>query len=379
MKFSTKAIRFGYNQTQEKEHSEAIFPTSSFTFDSAEIAEKTFSKELLGNVYGRFTNPTVDAFIRRLAVLENAESGIATSSGMAAIFATIMANLQAGDHLIASKSMFGTTIVLLESIITKYGIQVSWVDLTDLKQWQNAIQTNSKMFLLESPSNPLGKIVDIRKLSAICKSNNILLAMDNALLTPFLQQPINLGADIVIHSATKYIDGQGRGLAGAVLSNNEIIEKIALFVRSTGPSLSPFNAWNCLKGLETLSLRMEKHCKNAMILAKYLETKVKKVHYLGLKSHSNHQLAIQQQNGFGGIVAFDVGSKDLAFGIINNTKFLSITANLGDVKTTIIHPATTTHSRLSVDERTQSGVTDGLIRISVGLEDIDDIIDDIKY
>jgi O-succinylhomoserine sulfhydrylase len=380
MEFSTKAIRTGYTQTQQKEHSEAIFPTSSFTFDSAEEAARTFAKEQDGNVYARFTNPTVDAFSSRLATLENAEFGIATSSGMAAIFATIMSLLKSGDHLVASKSMFGTTIVLLNNFVKNYGIEVDFVDLDNLESWQNSIKNNTKMFLLESPSNPLGEVVDLKKLSIISKKHNVLLAVDNVLMTPYLQKPLDFGADIIIHSATKYIDGQGRGLAGAVLTNNEIGEKIALFIRSTGPSLSPFNAWSCLKGLETLSIRMDRHCENGLKLAKHLEnqTWVKKVYYLGLESHKHHALAKSQQDGFGGIVSFDVGSREKAFEVINNTKFFSITANLGDTKTTITHPATTTHGRLTEEERLSAGITDGLIRVSVGLEDIKDIIGNLK-
>jgi O-succinylhomoserine sulfhydrylase len=380
MEFSTKAIRTGYTQTQQKEHSEAIFPTSSFTFDSAEDAARTFAKEQDGNVYARFTNPTVDAFSSRLATLENAEFGIATSSGMAAIFATIMSLLKSGDHLVASKSMFGTTIVLLNNFVKNYGIEVDFVDLDNLKSWQNSIKNNTKMFLLESPSNPLGEVVDLKKLSIISKKHNVLLAVDNVLMTPYLQKPLDFGADIIIHSATKYIDGQGRGLAGAVLTNNEIGEKIALFIRSTGPSLSPFNAWSCLKGLETLSIRMDRHCENGLKLAKHLESQtwVKKVYYLGLESHKHHALAKSQQDGFGGIVSFDVGSREKAFEVINNTKFFSITANLGDTKTTITHPATTTHGRLTEKERLSAGITDGLIRVSVGLEDIKDIIGNLK-
>lgn len=376
MKFNTTAIRVGYTQTQQKEHSEAIFPTSSFTFDSAEDAAKTFAKEQEGNVYARFTNPTVDAFATRLAALECGECGLTTSSGMAAIFATIMSLLKSGDHLVASKSMFGTTIVLLNNFVKNYGIEVSFVELDDLNSWQNAIQHNTKMFLLETPSNPLGEVVDLQQLSKVSKAHNILLAVDNAVMTPYLQQPLKLGADIVIHSATKYIDGQGRGLAGAIITNSEIGEQVASFIRSTGPSLSPFNAWSCLKGLETLSLRMDKHCSNALKLAEFLQeqTWVKQVHYLGLSSHKHHEIAKLQQKNFGALISFDVGSKAKAFKVINNTKFFSITANLGDAKTTITHPATTTHGRLSDIERKEAGITDGLIRISVGLEDISDTI-----
>lgn len=380
MKFDTTAIRFGYKQTEQKEHSEAIFPTSSFTFDSAEDAAKTFAKEQEGNVYARFTNPTVDAFANRLAALEEGECGIATSSGMAAIFATIMSLLKSGDHLVASKNMFGTTIVLLNNFIKNYGIEVSFVELDDVNAWQSAVQKNTKMFLLETPSNPLGEVVDLQKLSQISSVNNILLAVDNCVMTPYLQQPLKLGADIVIHSATKYIDGQGRGLAGAIITSSEIGEQIASFIRSTGPSLSPFNAWSCLKGLETLSLRMDKHCSNALTLAQFLQEQswVEQVHYLGLDTHKHHGIAKIQQNDFGALVSFDVGSKAKAFEVINNTQFFSITANLGDVKTTITHPATTTHGRLNDSERSEAGITDGLIRISVGLENINDIINNLK-
>ncbi len=378
MKFETKAIRYGYKQTKEKEHSEAIFPTSSFTFDSAEQAEKAFNKTNKANIYSRFTNPNVDSFIKRLAALENAKSGVATSSGMAAIFTTIMSNLSAGDHLVVSKNIFGSSVVLINNIISKYKISATWVNLNDINAWEAAIKANTKMFLLESPSNPLGEIVDIKKLSKISAKYNILLAVDNALMTPALQQPLSLGADIVIHSATKYIDGQGRTLAGAILANNKISKKMDTFLRSAGFSLSPFNAWICLKGLETLQLRMQKHSENALKLAIFLESKIKKVYYLGLKSHQHHYLAKLQQKDFGGIVSFDIGSKNAAYQLINNTKFISITANLGDAKTTITHPATTTHVRLSAKEKIAAGITDGLLRISVGLENIDDIIDDLK-
>ena len=378
--FDTKAIREGYRTTQEQEHSEAIFLTSSFTFDSAEQAANRFSKEDPGNIYARFTNPTVDAFEKKLASLEDGQACCATASGMAAIFATIMSLLESGDHIIASRNMFGTSIVLLNSIIPKYNIEVSFVDLSNLDEWQKAIQDNTKLLLLETPSNPLGEVVDISALSKIAKNNNALLAVDNAILSPALQKPLNLGADIVIHSATKYIDGQGRCLAGAVVSTEDIIEQVHGFIRTTGPSLSAFNAWIVLKGLDTLSLRMKAHSDNALKLAKWLELqdKVEKVHYLGLESHPHHNIAKAQQSGFGGIVSFEVkGGKDAAFKVINATEILSITANLGDTKTTITHPGTTTHGRLSDEEKQKAKISDGLIRISVGLENVDDVIDDI--
>jgi len=381
LKFDTKAIREGYRTTQEQEHSEAIFLTSSFVFDSAEQAANRFSKEEPGNIYARFTNPTVDAFEKKLAALEGADACVATSSGMAAIFASIMALVESGDHIVASRNMFGTSIVLLNTIVSKFNVGISYVDLSDLSQWQGAVQDNTKLFLLETPSNPLGEVVDITALSKISQANNILLAVDNAILSPALQNPIKLGADIVIHSATKYIDGQGRCLAGAVLGSEAIIEQISAFTRATGPSLSAFNAWIVLKGLDTLSLRMKAHSDNALKLATWLQTQdqVEKVHYLGLESHPDHALANIQQSGFGGIVSFEIkGGREAAFKVINATEILSITANLGDTKTTITHPASTTHGRLTDDEKQQANITEGLIRISVGLEDIGDVINDIS-
>ena len=380
-KFETKAIREGYKTSQEQEHSAAIFLTSSFIFDSAEQAAQRFAKEEQGNVYSRFTNPTVETFQDKLASLEGAESCLATASGMSAIFATIMALSKAGDHIVASRGMFGTTTVLLNTIVNKFGIEVTFVDLPDLVTWQDSIQSNTKLFILETPSNPLGEVVDLRALSAISKKHNIILAVDNCLMTPALQTPLALGADIVIHSATKYIDGQGRCLAGAIAGSSELLEEISSFIRTTGPTLSAFNAWIVLKGLETLPLRMRAHCDNARQLANWLNDQpfVEKVHYLGLESHPHHQIAKEQQCDFGGIVSFEVsGGKKGAFRLINNTKMISITANLGDTKSTITHPASTTHARLSDDERRQSNISDSLIRISVGLEDISDIIADLK-
>ena len=380
-KFETKAIRDGYKTSQEQEHSAAIFLTSSFIFDSAEQAAQRFAKEEQGNVYSRFTNPTVETFQDKLASLEGAESCLATASGMSAIFATIMALSKAGDHIVASRGMFGTTTVLLNTIVNKFGIEVTFVDLPDLVSWQDSIQSNTKLFILETPSNPLGEVVDLRALSAISKKHNIILAVDNCLMTPALQKPLALGADIVIHSATKYIDGQGRCLAGAIAGSSELLEEISSFIRTTGPTLSAFNAWIVLKGLETLPLRMRAHCDNARQLANWLNDQsfVEKVHYLGLESHPHHQIAKEQQCDFGGIVSFEVsGGKKGAFRLINNTKMISITANLGDTKSTITHPASTTHARLSEDERRQSNISDSLIRISVGLEDISDIISDLR-
>ena len=378
--FKTKSVREGQKSSNEQEHSAAIFLTSSFRFDSAEQAAERFDSNQ-GNVYSRFTNPTVESFQNKLAALEGAEKCQATASGMSAIFATIMTILKPGEHMVASRCMFGTTIVLLNSIIEKFGIQVTFVDLPDLEGWEKSIQKNTKLFLLENPSNPLGEVVDIKKLSAISKKNEIVLAVDNCVMSPALQRPLSLGADLVIHSATKYIDGQGRCLAGAVAGKASIVDEIASFNRSTGPTLSPFNAWVVFKALETLSLRMNAHCESAMKLATWLDSQafVDEVYYLGLENHPHHEIAKKQQTGFGGIVSFKVkGGRKEAFKLINNTRMISITANLGDVKTTITHPSTTTHVRLSDEEKIKSQISENLIRISVGLENIEDIIADIK-
>ena len=378
--FKTKSVREGQKSSNEQEHSAAIFLTSSFRFDSAEQAAERFDSNQ-GNVYSRFTNPTVESFQNKLAALEGAEKCQATASGMSAIFATIMTILKPGEHMVASRCMFGTTIVLLNSIIEKFGIQVTFVDLPDLEGWEKSIQKNTKLFLLENPSNPLGEVVDIKKLSAISKKNEIVLAVDNCVMSPALQRPLSLGADLVIHSATKYIDGQGRCLAGAVAGKASIVDEIASFNRSTGPTLSPFNAWVVFKALETLSLRMNAHCESAMKLAIWLDSQafVDEVYYLGLENHPHHEIAKKQQTGFGGIVSFKVkGGRKEAFKLINNTRMISITANLGDAKTTITHPSTTTHVRLSDEEKTKSQISENLIRISVGLENIEDIIADIK-
>ena len=378
--FKTKSVREGHQSSNEQEHSAAIFLTSSYRFDSAEQAAERFETNQ-GNVYSRFTNPTVSSFQDKLAALEGAEKCQATASGMSAIFATIMTILKPGEHMVASRCMFGTTIVLLNSIIEKFGIKVTFVDLSDLDGWKNSIQNNTKLFLLETPSNPLGEVVEIKKLAAISKQNDIVLAVDNCVMSPALQRPLSLGADLVIHSATKYIDGQGRCLAGAVAGKASIIDEISLFTRSTGPTLSAFNAWVVLKGLETLSLRMKAHSESALKLALWLESQtfVEKVHYVGLESHPHHQIAKEQQTGFGGIVSFEVkGGRKEAFKLINNTQMISITANLGDAKTTITHPSTTTHVRLTKEEKQQTHISENLIRISVGLENVEDIIDDLN-
>ena len=379
--FDTRAVRAGQVRTHENEHSEAIFPTSSYVFSSAAEAAARFSGEQPGNIYSRFTNPTVRTFEDRLASLEMAECCVATASGMSAITATIIGLLKTGDHIVASRSIFGTTVVLLNNIIGKLGIATSFVELSDLSAWEAAIKPETKLLFLETPSNPLTELVDVAALAEIAHRHGCLLAVDNCLCTPALQQPITLGADIVIHSATKYIDGQGRCIGGAVCGKKEVVgEGVYGFLRTAGPTMSTFNAWVFLKGLETLKLRMHAHSAAALELARWLEQQpeVKRVYYPGLESHPQHVLAKTQQSGFGGLLSFELhGGKAEGWRLIDATKLLSITANLGDTKTTVTHPATTTHGRLTPEQRAEAGISDGLIRIAVGLEDIDDIKKDL--
>ena len=379
--FATNAVRAGHQRTNENEHSEPIFTTSSFVFSSAAEAAARFSGEEPGNIYSRFTNPTVRVFEQRLASLENAECCVATASGMSAITATILGLLSTGDHIVSSRSIFGTTTVLLTNIIARLGIETTFVDLSDLGAWEGAIRAETKLLFLETPSNPLGELVDIAALSEIAHKHGCLLAVDNCLCTPALQKPLNLGADIVIHSATKYIDGQGRCMGGAVCGTNDVVgEGVFGFLRSAGPTMSAFNAWVFLKGLETLKLRMTAHSAAALELAEWLEQQpeVKRVYYPGLQSHPQYELAKTQQSGFGGVVSFELnGGKDESWRLIDSTRLLSITANLGDAKTTITHPATTTHGRLTLEQRSEAGISDSLIRVAVGLEEIDDIKDDL--
>lgn len=381
--FSTRAVRAGQKRTQEGEHSEPIFTTSSFVFDSAEQAAARFSGDDAGNIYSRFTNPTVATFEQRLAMLEQGESAVATASGMSAILSTFMALLSAGDHIVASRSIFGSTRVLFDKYLAKFGIETSYVDLTDLSDWQKHIRSNSKAFFLETPSNPLNEIADIKALSTLAKQHDCLLIVDNCFCTPALQKPLLLGADIVVHSATKYIDGQGRCVGGAVIGNKELVgEQVFGFLRTTGPTMSPFNAWTFLKGLETLELRMKAHSNSALQIASWLQqqSKVENVFYGGLQSHQGHELAKQQQSDFSGIIAFEVkGGREQAWRFINATQWLSVTANLGDTKTTITHPVSTTHSRLSQQELQDSGISENLIRLSVGLENAEDIVADLDY
>jgi len=378
----TLGVRAGQVRTAEGEHSEPIFPTSSYVFPSAAEAAARFSGESQGNIYSRFTNPTVRTFEQRLAALEGGDSCVATASGMAAILSTCIALLKTGDHVVSSRSIFGTTVVLFNKYLQPFGVETTFVDLTDLDAWKNAIKPETKILFLETPSNPLTEIADLKALADLAHENDCLLVVDNCLCTPVLQQPLKLGADIVIHSATKYIDGQGRAVGGAVVGNKELVgETVFGFLRTAGPTLSPFNAWIFLKGLETLSLRMKAHSANALELAEYLEqhNSVNKVHYSGLKSHPQYALASQQQFAGSGVLSFEVnGGKEAAWKLIDSTRLLSITANLGDAKSTITHPATTTHGRLSDEERKNAGISDGLIRISVGLESIVDIKSDIE-
>jgi O-succinylhomoserine sulfhydrylase len=380
--FDTLAIRTGHRRTQEREHGEPIFTTSSFVFDSAAQAAARFSGDEPGNIYGRFTNPTTQNFEQRLAAMEGGESCIATASGMSAIMAICVGLLKSGDHIVSSRSVFGTTTVLFERYLSKFGIKTTFVNLTDIESWKAAIQLNTKLFFLETPSNPLTEVADIQLLADLAHNNNSLLVVDNCFCTPALQKPLTFGADLIVHSATKYLDGQGRIVGGAVVGNKQLVgEDLFAVVRTTGPTMSPFNAWNALKGLETLSLRMKAHSEQAMVLAQYLShhPNIERVFYTGLSSHPQHELAKQQQSDFGGIVSFVVkGGREKAWNVIDQTNMLSITANLGDVKTTITHPATTTHGRLSVEQKQSTGISDGLIRVAVGLESIDDIMTDLS-
>lgn len=383
----TLAVRGGYHRTDEGEHSEAIFTTSSYVYKSAKDAADHFDGTKKGNVYSRHTNPTVRAFERRLALLEGGERCVATASGMGAILTMCLAYLKAGDHLLCAKQLFGSSVALFDTYFRAFGVEVSYMDCFDNGAWERAIRPNTKVLYCESPSNPLAQIADLRFLADLAHGNDALLIVDNCFATPVIQKPLTLGADVVIHSASKYIDGQGRVLGGALVGSDDLMEKAFGVVRTGGISLSPFNAWVLLKGLETLSLRMKAHCENANQVAKFLSTHpaVKAVHFSGLATHPSHELAKSQhteltpQGGaFGAIIGFEVLDKTQAWHVIDSTKVISITNNLGDAKSTITHPATTTHFRMTAEQRADAGVTDGLIRLSVGLEDVQDIISDLK-
>lgn len=377
----TLAIRAGTARSQFNEHSEALYLTSSFVFGSAAEAAARFSGQTPGNIYGRFTNPTVTAFQERLAVLEGAESCVATASGMSAIMATVMGLLSAGDHIVSSRSLFGATVQLFGNIMKRFGIETTFVSQTDVAAWRAAVQPNTKLLFAETPSNPLTEICDIAALSQVAKQAGALLAVDNCFCTPILQRPLDLGADLVIHSATKYLDGQGRVLGGAVLGRKEVIDPVFTFLRTAGPTMSAFNAWIFLKGMETLKLRMDAHSRSALELALWLEQQpqVERVFYPGLPSHPQYALAKQQQKTGGGIVAFELkGGKDAAWRVVDATRMISITANLGDTKTTLTHPSSTTHCRITPEQRAAAGIGDGLLRVAVGLEAISDIQADLE-
>jgi len=379
---ATKGVRAGQLRTEFQEHSEALFLTSSFVFKNAKQAAARFAGEDEGMVYTRYTNPTVSMFQERLAALEGAESCVGTSSGMAAILTTAMAHLRSGDHVVCSNAVFGATIQLFNNVLSRFGVETTYVSPTRTDEWRAAIRKNTRLFFLETPSNPLTEISDIAALSEIAKKAKVLLAVDNVFCTPALQRPLELGADLVIHSATKYLDGQGRVIAGAVCGSKKLVgDPMTLFLRNAGPTMSPFNAWVVLKGLETLSLRMQAQSAAALELAQWLEghPKVSRVHYPGLESHPQHQLAKRQQRASGAVVSFEVkGGRDAAWRVIDSTRLLSVTANLGDVKTTIIHPASTTHGRISAEARAAAGISEGLIRVAVGLEALEDLQEDLS-
>ena len=382
----TLSVRAGSEMTAYGENSEALFLNSSFRFDSAAQAAARFGGSEPGNIYSRFTNPTVTMFQNKLAALEGAEQCVATSTGMSAILACVMGLCSAGDHIVASRSIFGTSVQLFSNILERWGLQVSFVSLTDLAEWQSAVTSHTKLFFVETPSNPLTEVCDIAALADIAHKAGAHLVVDNCFCTPAIQQPLALGADIIIHSATKYIDGQGRCLGGAVLGSKALMEPVYGFLRTAGVTMSAFNAWVFLKGLETLYVRMEAHARNALALATWLEQQsgVLRVYYPGLSSHPQHALALRQQSSGGGIVSFEVRAKagqtpqQAAWTLIDASKMISITANLGDAKSTITHPATTTHSRVADEARAAAGIVDGLVRIAVGLEHIDDIKADLS-
>ena len=378
----TLALHTGIHRSQFNEHSEALYLTSSFVFDSAAQAAARFSGAESGNIYSRFTNPTVTAFEERLAALEGAEACVATSSGMSAILACVMGLLSAGDHVIASRSLFGATVSLFNNILKRFNIDTTFVSATDVAAWEAAVKPNTKLLFIETPSNPLTEISDIAALSHVAKKAGAWLAVDNCFCSPALQRPLDLGADLVIHSATKYLEGQGRVLGGAVLGKRDLVMERGIFgfLRTAGPSLSPFNAWVILKGMETLKLRMDAHSANAMQIARWLEAQpsVALVHYPGLPSHPQYELARHQQKTGGGIVSFELkNGREAAWRVVDSVRLISITANLGDAKSTLTHPATTTHARISQESRDAAGITEGLLRIAVGLEAVKDIQADL--
>lgn len=379
---ATLGVRAGQVRSQFQEHSEALYLTSSYVFEDAAEAAARFGGADEGMVYTRYTNPTVAMFQDRLAALEGGESCVATSSGMAAILATAMCHLNAGDHVVCSNAVFGATIQLFNTVMGRFGVETSYVSPTKVEEWEKAVRKNTRLFFLETPSNPLTEISDLAAIARVAKAAGALLAVDNVFCTPVLQKPLELGADIVVHSATKYLDGQGRVLGGAVVGSKALVgNPITIFNRTAGPALSPFNAWVLLKGLETLDLRIRAQSAAALELARWLEShpKVARVYYPGLTSHPQHELAKRQQRGSGAIVSFDVkGGRDAAWRVIDASRVMSITGNLGDVKTTICHPGSTTHGRISPEARAAAGIGEGLIRLSVGLEAVEDLRADLE-
>jgi O-succinylhomoserine sulfhydrylase len=381
MNFETKAIRTQLENTLHREHSSPLFMTSSFTFESAQEAEAMFNDEIEGNIYSRYSNPNTDEFITKMCALEGTEDGFATATGMGAVFTSMAALLQSGDHVLASRALFGSTHQLFTRIFPKWGIEHTYFKVDEPEQWESLIQPNTKMIFVETPSNPGLDLVDLEFLGKLAEKHNLLLNVDNCFATPYLQNPVEYGAHIITHSATKFIDGQGRTLGGIILGTNEIIEEVRYFARHTGPSLSPFNAWILSKSLETLAVRMDRHCQSALKLAEYLEghTELELVKYPFLKSHPQYDLAKKQMKQGGGVVTLVVkGGIERGARFLNELKMLSLTPNLGDTRSTVTHPATTTHSKLTEEERASVGITPGLVRVSVGLENIEDIVADIE-
>lgn len=379
--FETNSIRINPSKSNQNEHSAPIYLTSSFTFDSAEEARATFSEEIQGNIYSRYANPNSSDLIEKICAAEGTEMGIATASGMAAMFGSIASLLQQGDHVLASRSLFGSTHQLLTRVFPKWGITSTYGDIADIENWEKLVQPNTKMLFIETPSNPGLEIIDLEWAGNFAKAHNLILVVDNCFATPYLQQPAKWGAHIVTHSATKYIDGQGRVLGGLILGTEELMKEVQFFTRHTGPAISPFNAWILSKSMETLGVRMDRHCDNALKTAQYFEgnSELENVKYPFLKSHPQHHLALKQMKHGGGIITLTVkGGEARARKFIDQLQMISITANLGDSRSIITHPASTTHSKLSAEERARVGISDGLVRLSVGLEHVDDIIEDVE-
>lgn len=379
--FETNSIRINSSKSNQKEHSSPIYLTSSFTFDSAEEARAMFAEEIQGNIYSRYANPNSSDLIEKICAAEGTDAGIATASGMAAMFGSIASLLQQGDHILASRSLFGSTHQLLTRVFPKWGITSTYGDISDIENWEKLVQPNTKMLFIETPSNPGLEIIDLEWAGNFAKAHNLILVVDNCFATPYLQQPAKWGAHIVTHSATKYIDGQGRVLGGLILGTEELMKEVQFFTRHTGPAISPFNAWILSKSMETLGVRMDRHCENALKVATYFEDNpdLENVKYPFLKSHPQFHLATKQMKYGGGIITLTLkGGLERAKKFIDQLQMISVTANLGDCRSIVTHPASTTHSKLSVEERSRAGITDGLIRLSVGLEHVDDILEDVE-